>query len=84
MHSKAITVDDEIGIVGTANIDIRSFEQNYEVNAFIYDRPTAIKLREAFENDLLSCSQIDMVVWSNRNMFTRLKESLARLFSPLL
>lgn len=84
LHSKAITVDDEIGIVGTANIDIRSFEQNYEVNAFIYDRPTAIKLREAFENDLLSCSQIDMVVWSNRNMFTRLKESLARLFSPLL
>lgn len=84
LHSKAITVDDEIGIVGTANIDIRSFEQNYEVNAFIYDKPTAIKLREAFENDLLSCSQIDMVAWSNRNMFTRLKESLARLFSPLL
>lgn len=84
LHSKAITIDDEIGIVGTANIDMRSFEQNYEVNAFIYDKVTAINLRKAFENDLLSSKEIDMTTWSRRKLFTRLKESLARLFSPLL
>lgn len=84
LHSKAITIDDEVGIVGTANIDIRSFEQNYEVNAFIYDKITAVNLRKAFENDLLSCKEIDMDTWSKRKLFTRVKESLARLLSPLL
>ena len=84
LHSKAITIDDEVGIVGSANIDTRSFEHNYEVNAFIYDKPTAETLRRAFENDLLSCHEIDANTWSRRKIFTRLKESIARLFSPLL
>ena len=84
LHSKAITIDDEVGIVGSANIDTRSFEHNYEVNAFIYDKPTAETLRRAFENDLLSCHEIDADTWSRRKIFTRLKESIARLFSPLL
>jgi cardiolipin synthetase len=84
LHSKAITVDDEVGIVGTANIDNRSFEHNYEVSAFIYDRQTATIMREAFENDLLSCKEIELASWINRKLFTRIKESLARLLSPLL
>ena len=84
LHSKAITVDDEVGIVGTANIDNRSFEHNYEVSAFIYDRQTATTMREAFENDLLSCKEIELASWINRKLFTRIKESLARLLSPLL
>jgi cardiolipin synthase len=84
LHSKAITVDDEIGIVGTANMDIRSFEQNYEVNAFIYDKNTAIELRMAFEADAENCDEIPIEMWKNRKTWTRFKESLARLLSPLL
>jgi cardiolipin synthase len=84
LHSKAITVDDEIGIVGTANMDIRSFEQNYEVNAFIYDKNTAVELRMAFEADAENCDEISVEMWKSRNTWTRFKESLARLLSPLL
>jgi cardiolipin synthase len=84
LHSKAITIDDEIGIVGTANMDIRSFEQNYEVNAFIYDKNIAIDLRQLFENDAINCEEITSEIWKNRNFGTQFKESLARLFSPLL
>jgi len=84
LHSKAITVDNEIGIVGTANMDIRSFEQNFEVNAFIYDEVVAKSLRNAFEEDAKLCEEIDLETWKKRRPVQRFKESLARLFSPLL
>ena len=84
LHSKAITVDNEIGIVGTANMDIRSFEQNFEVNAFIYDEDVAKNLRYAFERDTRLCKEIDLETWKKRRPIQRIKESLARLFSPIL
>ena len=84
LHSKAITVDNEIGIVGTANMDIRSFEQNFEVNAFIYDKTVAQNLYSAFEDDAKFCEEIFLESWKQRKPIKRVKESLARLFSPLL
>ncbi|MDR2684718.1 MAG: cardiolipin synthase [Prevotellaceae bacterium] len=84
LHSKAITVDDEIGIVGTANMDIRSFEQNFEVNAFIYDKKIAETLRNAFKADAKFCEEINFEIWKNRRFINKIKESLARLFSPIL
>ena len=84
LHSKAITVDNEIGIVGTSNMDIRSFEQNFEVNAFIYDEVVAKSLRNAFEQDAKLCEEIELETWKKRRPVQRFKESLARLFSPLL
>ncbi|MDR0828902.1 MAG: cardiolipin synthase [Prevotellaceae bacterium] len=84
LHSKAITVDDEIGIVGTANMDIRSFEQNFEVNAFIYDKKTAEFLRNAFKADAKLCDEIKLESWKTRKNLTKIKESLARLLSPIL
>ena len=84
LHSKAITVDNEIGIVGTANMDIRSFEQNFEVNAFIYDEAVAKNLRNAFEEDAKFCEEIELETWKKRRPIQRFKESLARLFSPVL
>jgi len=84
LHSKAITVDNEIGIIGTTNMDIRSFEQNFEVNAFIYDENTAITLRNAFEQDIEFCEELDLEAWKKRRPIQRVKESFARLFSPVL
>ncbi len=84
LHSKAITIDDEVGIVGTANMDIRSYEHHYEVNAFIYDKQTAITLRKAFEDDMDKCILLNLEDWLKRPLYIRLKESIARLFSPLL
>ncbi|MHA7056268.1 phospholipase D-like domain-containing protein [Aquimarina sp. M1] len=54
MHSKTIVVDDTVSSVGMANLDIRSFEQNYEVNIVIYDDAFAEELKHDF---LLDCKQ---------------------------
>jgi cardiolipin synthase len=84
LHSKAIVIDDFVSIVGSANIDERSFIHNFEVNAFIYDEATAIKLKNLFIDDMAECKEITLVEWNNRQRRQKLKESFARLFSPLM
>ena len=84
LHSKVIIADDFISSVGTANLDIRSFKLNFEVNAFIYDESINIKLTERFHNDLSNCKEITDEVYSNRSNYVKLKESISRLLSPIL
>ncbi len=84
LHSKAIVADDYVSTIGTANMDFRSYEQNFELNAFIYDDKTAISLRLAFENDLKSCKEITLEQWKKRKKIDRLKDSVARIFSPIM
>lgn len=83
-HSKIMMVDDVISTVGTANMDIRSFEQNFEVNALIYDEAITMKLKERFITDLAQSDLIDLETWQKRSKFQKVKESLARVFTPLL
>lgn len=84
LHSKVTVVDDIIGIIGTANMDFRSFEQNYEVNAFIFDRQKALELKETFFDDLKDSHEISLETWPLRPRIEKIKESFARLISPLL
>lgn len=84
LHSKAIVIDDFVSIVGSANLDERSFNQNFEANAFIYDKKTAITLKQLFLEDMENCREITRQSWNGRNRRQKLKESIARLFSPLV
>lgn len=84
IHAKMIVVDDEIASVGTANIDVRSFSLNFEVNALIYDRLLAHSLAEIFESDILDCSELTFELYKNRSNFIKFKESISRLLSPIL
>lgn len=84
LHSKAIVVDDFISIVGSANLDERSFNQNFEANAFIYEKTTALKLKRLFLNDIKNCKEVTPADWYNRRRRQKLKESFARLFSPII
>ena len=84
LHSKAIVIDDFISIIGSTNIDERSFDQNFEANVFIYDTGTASQLKELFMNDLKHCKELTLYAWNNRKHRQKLKESFARLFSPLM
>ena len=84
MHSKAIVCDDRVSTIGSTNMDVRSYEQDFEINAFIYDRKVAVALRKAFLHDQLDSWLVDPVKWAGRSWFKRYKESLARLLSPLL
>lgn len=84
LHAKVIVVDDKISTVGSCNFDIRSFSLNFETNAFIYHEETTKKLREIFIEDIDKCIYYDTMSYNNRPRRLRIKESVSRLFSPLL
>ena len=84
LHSKAIVLDDFVSIIGSTNMDDRSFDQNFEANAFVYDTETALQLKQLFINDLNMCEELTYDAWNNRKRRQKLKESFARLFSPLM
>ncbi|MGB2992773.1 MAG: cardiolipin synthase [Paenisporosarcina sp.] len=84
LHTKMIVVDDEASTVGTANIDVRSFKLNFEVNAFIYDRETSHQLAELFEQDMLLSTELTWELYEERTRIIKMKESFSRLLSPIL
>ena len=83
-HSKVIIMDGLVSSVGTANMDIRSFEQNFAVNLIIYDRNVSRQLGSDFLDDLKGSSEISIHRWKFRPKRDKIRESLARLFAPLL
>ena len=84
IHAKMIVVDDEVASVGTANIDVRSFSLNFEVNAVLYDPALAHRLAEIFEQDILDSSELTKELYLNRSNAVKFKESISRLLSPIL
>lgn len=84
LHSKIIVSDDAIATIGTANLDDRSFEQNYEVNAIVYDSHFAELLRKDFQKDAKGSKQITYEEYLERPLTQKLKEGLGKIFSPLL
>jgi len=84
IHAKMIVVDDEVSTVGTANIDVRSFSLNFEVNAFIYDRSISHELAEIFEKDILDSTELTLAIYNNRSNIIKFKEAFSRLLSPIL
>ena len=83
-HSKLMIVDDVFCSIGTANMDIRSFDQNFEVNALIYDQRISIAMRKIFMNDIKDLQYLNITDWEKRSRWVVFRESIARLFSPLL
>lgn len=84
IHAKTLMVDRKITSVGTANIDMRSFRLNFEVNAFIYSEQIANKLTDGFIADMKLSSPLSLDTYSKRPLRIRFKESFSRLLSPLL
>lgn len=84
IHSKTIVIDDNLSTVGSANMDFRSFEQNFEINTWIYDPSFAATMKSIFLKDQESSTQIDYEQWKNRSRWEKFGESWARLFSPLM
>ncbi len=84
LHAKTLLTDDYVSSVGTANFDIRSFKLNFEVNAFIYDEGINAQLADAFYEDQMNSHEITLEEYNNRSRFTKIRESVSRLLSPLL
>jgi cardiolipin synthase len=83
-HSKLVIIDGDFCSVGSANMDERSFEDNFELSALIYDRTVAGVLEAGFEADLRSSRLVTLAAWEARPNRHAASESLARLLSPLL
>lgn len=84
LHAKTVVIDDEICSIGTANMDTRSFELNFEVNAFIYSETISKQQKSEFEKDILKSEELTLEKYQNRSRGVKIKESLSRLFSDVL
>lgn len=84
LHTKCMCVDGLVSCIGTANMDIRSFSLNFEVNAVIYSAGTTEQLQEAFHNDITKSTLITKKKYEKRSLVIRVKEQFCRLLSPVL
>ena len=84
IHSKVMTIDEKITTVGTANMDIRSFELNYEINAVIYDSLKTKEFDAQFFEDLNYSKECSLCDFENSSRIRKILEAAARLFSSLL
>lgn len=84
LHAKTIMADGKISTVGTANMDIRSFQLNFEVNAVMYDENITRILEEHFWKDIECSREITLEMYKNRCLRQRIREQFSRLLSPLL
>ena len=84
VHAKTMVTDGMLTMVGTANMDNRSFLLNFEVNALIYDKKIAGQMRKHFFEDLEDAKKINKEAWLSRPGYQQLPEKLARLFSPVI
>lgn len=84
LHAKVFLFDGRLASVGSANVYNRSFHLDFEINAFVYDQPVVAHLTQHFKQDLNDSSEFVYQAFKTRPVFDRFKESIARLFSPLL
>jgi cardiolipin synthase A/B len=84
IHAKTLVVDSKVSSVGTANIDVRSFRLNFEVNAFIYNEEQSKQLTEIFQRDMNLSSPLTLEDYQKRPLKIQFKEAVSRLLSPIL
>ena len=84
LHAKSFVADDMLTIIGSANMDFRSFDYNFEVSAYTYDEEFAGICRAQFLADAECCTLLSLREFHKRPFGEKIKESLARLFSPIL
>lgn len=84
IHAKTFVIDRNMASVGTANLDLRSFDLNFEVSAIIYADKIALQLAEKFEEDLADSDELTLKNWGKRSGFRKMSERIIRLLSPFM
>lgn len=84
IHAKTVVADNMLSVVGTANMDIRSFDLNFEIFSVIYSKKFAGDLEGAFINDMKECDQVDYDEWDKLSKLKKLGYAIARLISSFL
>jgi len=83
-HAKLISIDGEFCIIGSANMDNRSLHHNFEITSIIYNAEIARVVERRFKHDVEHCKTLASSKWAKRSVKNKIKESFARLWSPLL
>jgi cardiolipin synthase len=84
VHAKTMVADDMLSVIGSANLDFRSFETNFEINGYIYDPEIARRNRDIFILDMAECREILFEDWMKRPKWKMFFDSIMRLFAPLM
>ena len=84
IHAKTVVADSQLSVVGTANMDIRSFDLNFEIMSIIYGQEFAEVLESVFEKDLEECREVNIYDWNSIGIIPRLSFATARLISYFL
>ena len=84
IHSKTILVDEEVVSVGTCNFDYRSFYLNFEINLNIYNKDVANSFKTQYYKDIAISKKLTFADFKKRSIFTKIKESVFRLLSPIM
>lgn len=84
LHAKSVRIDERLGIVGSSNVDIRSFQLNEEVSLLLLDAPSVASLREIQDGYLAASDELTLGEWRARSPFRKFVEGGARMVGPLL
>ena len=84
LHAKTLITDDTLSVIGSANLDFRSFETNFEINCYLYDPQIALRNKEIFLQDMEQCREVYYEEWIKRPKWKKFFESVMRLFAPLM
>lgn len=84
MHAKMLVTDDEAAVIGSVNMDYRSFYLHYENGVYFLNDPTVCRIKEDISSVLNECEEILLEDWERRSVFIKMAEVILRLFAPLL
>ncbi len=83
-HAKTVNMDSQVCSIGSCNMDIRSYNLNYEINSVLYDRDQAKELADQFMRDLEDCTEFKLEEYNSRSVWSRFIDSIWRLGSPAM
>jgi cardiolipin synthase A/B len=84
LHAKHLSIDDDLALVGSSNMDIRSFALNAEVSLLVYSREFVGQLQSEQLRYFSHCRHLALADWRARSQWSRFGQNMARLMSPLL
>ncbi|HEY4013174.1 MAG TPA: cardiolipin synthase [Polyangiaceae bacterium] len=84
VHAKTLVADGKVALVGSANMDLRSFRLNFEVHALVHDATTAKTIADTFRAEAADSRSVALAAWHERAWALRVKEGMSRMVSPLL
>jgi cardiolipin synthase len=84
LHAKTLVADGYVSVVGSTNLDFRSFLFNAECDLAMLDEEVALRLEESFEEDLRGAVEIHRILWKRRPALEKLGDALARMLAPAL